>query len=90
MIWIAAIASGCAVNSGNDDREGSAGNDALALRPAYRSTMTVTSDCGVENMPSSNGGMAGPVGTEIGEMPENNVTRLAIGADRDPDHRYKL
>jgi len=83
IIWIATIAGGCGVNSGNDEREGAAGSDAPTLRPIYRSTMTVTSDCGVENMPSSNGGMAGPVGTEISEMPENNVKRLAIGADRD-------
>ena len=36
MTWIAATAGGCVVNSGNDEREGSAGNDALALRPIYR------------------------------------------------------
>ncbi len=86
MTWIAACAGGCVVGSGTDnaEREGSAGNDAPALRPIYRSTLTVTSDCGVENMPSSNNGLAGPVGTEISEMPENTVKRLAIGADRDP------
>ena len=38
MTWIAAFAGGCVVGSDgdNDEREGSAGNDAPALRPIYR------------------------------------------------------
>ena len=80
MTWIAVIACGCVPNSSND----SAANEALALRPRYVSTMTVTSDCGVENMPSSSNGLAGPVGTETSEMPEDIAKNLAIGADRDP------
>ena len=82
MTWIAVIASGCVPNSGDDKREDSAANE--APRPKYVSTMTVTSDCGVENMPSSNNGLAGPVGTEISEMPEDIAKNLAVGADRDP------
>ena len=84
MTWIAVIACGCLPNSGNDSREDSAANEARAQRPRYVSTMTVTSDCGVENMPSSSNGLAGPVGTEISEMPDHIAKNLAVGADREP------
>ena len=82
MIGIAAIGVGCAPNAGNDARDDSTTNEASAGRPRYVSTIMVTSDCGVENMPSSNNGFAGPVGTQTGEISENNAKRLAIGADR--------
>jgi hypothetical protein len=45
--------------------------------------MTVTSACGVENKPSSLNGFAGPVGTEVTEMPEAIAARVAVGADRE-------
>ena len=84
MTSIAAITYGCVPNAGDDNPNDSAANGVAARRPIYVSRMTVTSDCGVENMPSSSNGFAGPVGTEVSEMPEETVKRLAIGADREP------
>ena len=76
VITIAFLVSGCAPDSDGDAAE--------VPVQKFVSAMTVTSDCGVENRPESDNGFAGPVGTEVTEMPDNIAERVAIGADREP------
>ncbi|MHC5112571.1 MAG: aryl-sulfate sulfotransferase [Planctomycetota bacterium] len=45
--------------------------------------MRVTTDCGIENRPGSNGGFAGPVGVPVTEMPENVAEQVAGGWGRE-------
>jgi hypothetical protein len=81
VTMIASLVCGCAPDSGGEAAEVS---EPQARTQKFVSAMTVTSDCGVENKPGSFNGAAGPVGTELSEMPENIAERHAVGADRDP------
>lgn len=81
---IASLLGGCAPGSGGD----TAGVAAVAESQAPRvqkwvSNMRITSDCGVASRPGSSGGIAGPVGVELTEMPENIAAQIATGWGRE-------
>jgi hypothetical protein len=84
VTMIASLVCGCAPGPGGDAADVPAVAKPEAPVQKFVSSMTVTSDCGIENKPPSSAGFAGPVGVEVSEMPERIATRVAVGADREP------
>jgi hypothetical protein len=84
-VAIVILTCGCAPESSSESADVAATAEPQAPRvQKWVSNMKVTSDCGVENRPGSNGGFAGPVGVPVTEMPENIAAQVATGWGREP------
>jgi len=84
LATIASLICGCAPGPGGDAADDAAVAESEAPRvQKWVSNMRVTSDCGVENRPGSNGGFAGPVGVPVSEMPEELAAQVATGWGRE-------
>jgi hypothetical protein len=85
---IASLLVGCTPDSGGDTVSEPVEAAIVAKPEAPRvqrwvSRMTITTDCGVEHRPGSNGGFAGPVGVPVSEMSEEIAAQIATGWGRE-------